>query len=104
MPVHRRTCSLVSLSVLCGLLTACPPLSTAEAANGEEISEMRKPAARDLILAVHPGSDAIDEQIRKAQERLRAHGISGAAVLKLGRLYISKARLTDDPGCYYLAE
>ena len=101
MPVHRRTRSPVSLRVLCGLLLICPLISRSDAANGNETSA---PAARDLILTAHPGGDAIDEQIRKAQERLRAHGISGSAVLKLGRLFISKARLTDDPGYYRLAE
>ena len=104
MLVHRRVRSTVSATILCSLLviSALPSEGADAIEKGSPKTDL--PAARDLILAPHAGAEAIDEQIRKAQNRVRTQPANGGRLLELGRLFISKARLTDDPGFYRLAE
>jgi tetratricopeptide (TPR) repeat protein len=110
MPACPSFRSLVSVKVLCGAMLFCVPLltaGTADADGGGKPGDAHKssgPTAWDLILAPHSGGDAIDDEIRKVQERVRTQGKNGSSVLKLGRLFISKARVADDPGYYRLAE
>ncbi len=59
--------------------------------------------ARALILAGNGGHDPIDAQIAALQERIRvAH--DPRLVEQLGWLFVSKARIANDPGFYKLAE
>jgi tetratricopeptide (TPR) repeat protein len=110
MPACLPFRSIVSVKILCGTILCLVPFLTTEAANGDGASKppdslaANGPTARDLILAPHSGGEAIDDEIRKVQERVRTQGENGSSVLKLGRLFISKARVADDPGFYRLAE
>ena len=65
-----------------------------------------KAAALDpltLVLAPHRGSEPIDAQIVAAQQRA-AGPLEVRAMEKLGWLFVQKARLSNDPGFYKLAE
>jgi tetratricopeptide (TPR) repeat protein len=110
MPACLLFRSIVSLKVLCGAMLFSVPFLTTGTAKGDGGSKpadspaASRPTARDLVLAPHAGGDAIDDEIRKVQERVRTQGNNGSSALKLGRLFISKARLADDPGYYRLAE
>lgn len=59
--------------------------------------------ARALILAVNDGHESIDAKIAALQERIRqAH--DPRLIEELGWLFVSKARIANDPGFYKLAE
>ncbi len=59
-------------------------------------------AARALALAPHRGSEPIDTQIIAAQNRAAAN--DPRDLEKLGWLFVQKARVSNDPGFYKLAE
>lgn len=59
--------------------------------------------AHALILAANEGSEPIDGQIAALQERIR-HAHDPRLVEQLGWLFVSKARIANDPGFYKLAE
>jgi tetratricopeptide (TPR) repeat protein len=63
------------------------------------------PVADACTAALAPGGAAteIDRSIAKAQQDARG-AQSGAALERLGYLYVSRARVTNDPGDYTLAE
>jgi tetratricopeptide (TPR) repeat protein len=48
--------------------------------------------------------DAVDTQIALAQARIKSHANSAAQIERLGWLFVEKARISNDPGFYKLAE
>ena len=62
------------------------------------------PAAREIALFPHPGSEPLDLQIRVLQERIEESPDSDLLFERLGGLFIAKARLSNDPGFYKVAE
>ena len=57
-----------------------------------------------IALVPHPGNGVLDDQIRRAQEQVRASRKPEIALEHLGWLYVAKARECFDPGFYKLAE
>lgn len=63
------------------------------------------PKPSEFILIQMGGSDPIDLQIAALQNRIRQNSNHSAALVEqLGWMFISKARLSHDPGFYKLAE
>ncbi len=62
------------------------------------------PDALAIIASPHVGTDKLDEQIRRAQKQVAAAPDAEVPLLRLGHLFIGKARLSNDPGYYKLAE
>jgi tetratricopeptide (TPR) repeat protein len=60
--------------------------------------------ARDIALIPHAGTEPLDLQIRALQKRIAESTDSDLLFERLGGLFISKARLSNDPGFYKLAE
>jgi tetratricopeptide (TPR) repeat protein len=59
------------------------------------------------IILLNPGSDetnAVDKQIAQTQARVKSGANSGQQVERLGWLFVEKARVSNDPGFYKLAE
>src|SRR5690349_4091820 len=58
----------------------------------------------DIALAPHHGNEQIDLKIERLQEEARSSGSSAEFMKRLGWAFITKARLSYDPGYYKLAE
>lgn len=57
-----------------------------------------------LALAPYSGEGRVDQEIARAQQQARDGGGANAALERVGWLFVSKARLSFDPGYYKLAE
>ncbi len=66
------------------------------------------PVSRDMamtmILAREEDSGPLAAAIQKTQDKIKSTPDDARSIEKLGRLYIAKARINSDPGCYKLAE
>jgi len=113
--VPERRSSNLTAALKCLLTVALTGLTAAFLAGcGRETqssppSSATAPDPLSIILTPHSGSTPLDAEIRKAIEAVRASTGSTvtatvAALEKLGWLFISKARVTFDPGFYKLAE
>jgi tetratricopeptide (TPR) repeat protein len=59
---------------------------------------------QSLVLLAQPGSKKIDEEIRTLQAKIKTAGAKRDALyVKLGWLFVEKARTENDPGFYLLA-
>jgi tetratricopeptide (TPR) repeat protein len=57
-----------------------------------------------IALAPHTGDQEIDREIKRLQEEARANSERAATMKRLGWAFITKARLSYDPGYYKLGE
>jgi tetratricopeptide (TPR) repeat protein len=57
-----------------------------------------------MILVSQVGADEIDRAIRSLQEQIRVNPEADATIKRLGWKFVTKARLSCDPGYYRLAE
>lgn len=57
-----------------------------------------------IALVPHEGIEQIDREIKQLQDEARAATKRGETIKRLGWAFITKARLTYDPGYYKLAE
>jgi tetratricopeptide (TPR) repeat protein len=57
-----------------------------------------------IALASHKGDEEIDREIRRLQEEARSNADRAPAMKRLGWAFITKARLSYDPGYYKLGE
>ena len=57
-----------------------------------------------VALVPHKGDEKIDQEIRQLQQRARSDSGAAGAMERLGWAFITKARLSYDPGYYKLAE
>jgi tetratricopeptide (TPR) repeat protein len=57
-----------------------------------------------MMLVSQVGDDEIDTAIRSLQEQIRVKPEAGEAIKRLGWKFVTKARLSCDPGYYRLAE
>ena len=104
LPMSRRMSAavFVSLVAVSCCAFALVRLSRTEARPTLPL-HTRTPDLNAAIFAPHRGSDPIDSQIVAAQQK--AAGSKDARALeKLGWLFVQKARLSNDPGYYKLAE
>ena len=64
------------------------------------------PSPLEIVLAPEGGSTPLDRQILQTQEQIKAAPThqQGPLVEKLGWIFVAKARLSNDPGYYKLAE
>jgi tetratricopeptide (TPR) repeat protein len=90
-----------------------PTLVFAAPLPGDPLSVAPPIAAPDLscdackIVLLDPGSaekDPVDTQIAQTQARVRSSRNPGPQVERLGWLFVEKARVSNDPGFYKLAE
>lgn len=93
--------ALVGLSAGCTKNDSPRPTSTGVAAPN---SAGLKIDPWKVALLPHPGSSALDEQIRAAQRAVHSAPVKEAALDKLGWLFVTKARVSFDNGFYKLAE
>ena len=61
-------------------------------------------AACAVALAPHEGNTQVDTQIRRGQRKARKSANPVSALERVGWLFVSKARSTNDPGYFKLAE
>ncbi|HKP57659.1 MAG TPA: hypothetical protein VJV78_13100 [Polyangiales bacterium] len=96
MRLHTLRRTLWLLLVLLGCQDAQPAQRQAEAASA--------PAdALALVLAAHEGTHAIDERIRRLQQRIPNSRVQAEELERLGWTFIARARELGDPGGYQLA-
>src|ERR1700678_915881 len=85
---------------------AAPPLNDSMAApNPTAAPELSCDACKVILL--DPGStekSAVDAQIAQTQARVKSSLNPGPQMERLGWLFVEKARLSNDPGFYKLAE
>jgi tetratricopeptide (TPR) repeat protein len=60
--------------------------------------------SRVIALTPHQGDETIDREIRRLQEEARSNPERAATMKRLGWAFITKARLSYDPGYYKLGE
>lgn len=63
-----------------------------------------QPATRALISVAQSGATPLDHEIARLQDKVRDGRESHAQVVQLGWAFVSKARVTGDPGFYKIAE
>jgi tetratricopeptide (TPR) repeat protein len=93
---------LKSFSALTTLL-----LVSASASGLTDLAVSDVPAAataRALVLTAQPGNTPIDHEIARLQQRIRSTPQPEALIVQLGWAFVSKARITGDPGYYKIAE
>jgi tetratricopeptide (TPR) repeat protein len=99
-----KLCPFALLAPAFGFATT--PLSDAVAApNPTAASESTCDACKVILL--DPGSadkSAVDTQIAQTQARVKSSVNPGPQIERLGWLFVEKARLSNDPGFYKLAE
>lgn len=78
-------------------------LSRSSVSKGESISA-REVTPCAIALTPHKGNEAIDREIRGLQEEARANPKHTDAMKRLGWAFVTKARLSYDPGFYKLGE
>jgi tetratricopeptide (TPR) repeat protein len=61
-------------------------------------------AARAAVLAPQNGDGPTDQEIRKLQAKIKEDRNANAYFIRLGWAFVSKARISSDPGYYKLAE
>jgi tetratricopeptide (TPR) repeat protein len=88
--------------LLIGVVAAAALFSTLRPSPKQVAPRPAAPLPRSLILAPHRGNETIDTQIVAAQKR--AVSSDPRDLEKLGWLFVQKARLSNDPGFYKLAE
>ena len=59
---------------------------------------------RALILTAQPGDTMIDREVARLQNKIRLKSSGTEQVVPLGWAFVSKARLTGDPGYYKIAQ
>jgi hypothetical protein len=78
-------------------------LSRSSLSRGERLSAGEvNPCA--IVLAPHKGNEAIDREIRDLQGKVRANPEHADTIKRLGRAFVTKARLSYDPGYYKIGE
>lgn len=68
------------------------------------VPEAKRDVSIDLILTQVPGDEKIDAEIAKLQEQIKDAPRSTALIGRLGWTFVTKARISNDPGFYKLAE
>src|SRR5712691_7655361 len=68
----------------------------------ENSSDLSRPCP--LALAPHSGTDQVDREIARLQQEAKAASDPSRALERLGWMFVSKARISYDPGYYKLAE
>ena len=101
MPAPRFSPALLLL--LAGLSGAAALFAGLRKSETTVATPASLPAPRTLILTPHRGGEPIDAMIVAAQQRAAGSG-EPRALEKLGWLFVQKARLSNDPGYYKLAE
>jgi len=112
LPAQARTPILVFAPFLflslCLFSCGCRPETPRRAGvlSSEESPVSDSPIANpcDVILAAHSGDQAVDQEIRRLQQKVQSAPNPALFVERLGWTYVSKARTSFDPGFYKLAE
>ncbi len=103
MPTVRRTLRPFCLCLFSLLLLLS--LQTGQAKTERDPSDPLSETDRlALILAPQPGKDPLDRELARLQDKIRANRAAKPQILQLGWIFVSKARMTGDPGYYKMAE
>jgi len=81
-----------------------PNVVSSSAIKETEIVLARSKTPCAIILAPHKGSEQIDREIRQLQDEARIGKKGSVPIKRLGWAFITKARLSYDPGYYQLAQ
>jgi len=89
----------------CSHIESTTPAPIAIAAQTEYSVQPNTPDSCAIALAPHSGKDRIDREIVRLQKEVRESKVDpGPLIENLGWTFVSKARLSYDPGYYKLAE
>lgn len=83
--------------------SACDREATAGSPEPAHAASAAMASAESLALAEWSGDHAVDERIRKQQERVRTSTTRAEDLDRLGWLFVARARELDDPGSYNMA-
>jgi tetratricopeptide (TPR) repeat protein len=75
-----------------------------DSSENRRISSALRMTSCAIALAPHKGDEAIDREIRNLQDEARSNPQRSSTITLLGWAYITKARLSYDPGYYKLGE
>lgn len=103
MPTVLCTLSRASFQVAAIFLLVAASTGRAEtgplpAANDSEQT------LRAVILTAQPGETRLDREVARLQQRIRTTPSAKAQIVQLGWAFVSKARVTGDPGYYKIAQ
>jgi tetratricopeptide (TPR) repeat protein len=101
MNFRLLACSL-GVAVILGLLTRPWPNGSPPAPSLSAKQTADNTLA--IILAPHQGDAPVDVAIRRQQEQISHLAPDAERVVGLGRMFLNKERLSNDPGYYKLAE
>jgi tetratricopeptide (TPR) repeat protein len=96
-----RSILLQSFQVLATLLVSASGFGLTDPAVSAAAGAVDLPA---LVLTAQPGNMPIDHEIARLQERIRRAHERAPLIIQLGWAFVSKARITGDPGYYKIAE
>lgn len=82
---------------------ACDERAASDAGGQARDAADAPPSAQALVLAGWSGEDALDERIRKQQQRVRESQLPAEELERLGWLFVARARELNDPGSYNMA-
>jgi tetratricopeptide (TPR) repeat protein len=111
--IFRRPRRKLSVILLLGALTLVASVGWRSLSNlhwspsaglvsPENSSNLSSPCP--LALAPHSGTDQVDREIARLQQEAKAASDPSRALERLGWMFVSKARISYDPGYYKLAE
>jgi len=75
-----------------------------DSSENRRISSAPSIASCAIALTPHKGDEAIDREIRQLQDEARSNSERSSTMTRLGWAFITKARLSYDPGYYKLGE
>jgi tetratricopeptide (TPR) repeat protein len=78
--------------------------SATDSSGNRRISSALSMTSCAIALAPHKGDEAIDREIRQLQDEARSNPQRSFMMTRLGWAFITKARLSYDPGYYKLGE
>ena len=103
MRISRRT--LFSTTLHAAVILLCLAVSTGQAqVAAVSPAKDSEQTLRAVILAVQPGETPLDREVARLQNKIRAGHAVEPQIIQLGWAFVSKARVTGDPGYYKIAQ
>jgi len=93
MDIFRRAVTLLASTLVC---SAVAQNAAAELPNSA--------SSRSIVLAPLTGDSPLDRQIKELQAKVKSSRYGDAYLVRLGWAFVTKARVSSDPGFYKLAE
>ena len=97
--------ALLPTSLHAAAILLCVAVSNARAEVGPAVpAQDSEQTLRALILAVQPGDTALDREVGRLQNKIHNGHAAKPQIIELGWAFVSKARVTGDPGYYKIAQ